>query len=84
MPRLSILYLVAWRDLLSHGVKPFRKHLYETPEQTLCRLGEFARRFAKRGAWSAVIDAQTYRILMEYGTRFADLPPMPLPLKKTA
>jgi len=87
MPQHPILYRVAWRDArdengtVAHGVKSFKQYRYESRERFLCRMGEFARLFHKARAWSAIIDAQSYRILIEYGTRFADLPPMPLPLK---
>jgi len=88
MPRLPILYLVAWRaprderGAVDHGIKAFQQFYCETLERFLCRMGEFARQFHTPQAWAAIYDARTYRQVMEYGTRFADLPPMPLPLKK--
>jgi hypothetical protein len=88
MPRLPILYLVGWRaprderGAVAHGVKEFRQGYYETPERFRARVLEFAGNFHNSCGWAAIIDAQSYQILAEYGTRFAGLAPMLLPLKR--
>ncbi len=64
-PHTASKYMVAWRNEWGDSG--------QSPLMGRQQADAFAHEYERPGCWAALIDRKTYRILREYGTRFADL-----------
>jgi hypothetical protein len=75
-PRVPRNYMLAWRD--EWGSAGLWRRL------TLERADQLGVEYNTGRRWAGIIDARTFTILREFGTRFAELPAMGLVQRKTA